>query len=333
MNKLTALMGDKTEKKTQYRVIEEATKVINQERVPFSSASHTSSYSSSDDDHERNFSQVARSSLRHTLLKASLILLAILIPLELIFHRKSGPSVKDEVMAISSYRPCQIYSSKIQVIQTSLTIPSEHWSPMPCVLRQQTSKLSQYGMPTASVDIDFKKITHPDREPILGFGGAFTEASALNFMSLNSAGRSAVLELLFGKDGIGYTLGRVHMNSCDFSVKSYSFDDTDGDFGLEHFDSNVTHDVATGMVRMILEADAIVRNDWASDHGMRILVSPWSPPSWMKQSLESETTEHSFTMTGSSYPTCIRDGVGPESAYAKAWANYFGKFISACEYI
>ena len=187
-------------------------------------------------------------------------------------------------------------------------------------------------MPTATVDIDFSKISHPDREPILGFGGAFTEASALNFMSLNSAGRSAVIELLFGKDGLGYSVGRVHMNSCDFSVQSYSFDNIDGDFDLEHFDSDVTHDVTTGMTRMILEADAIIRSDWRSDHGMRILVSPWSPPAWMKQSLESETTEHSETMTGSAYPTCIRDGVGPESAYAKAWAKYFGKFITACEY-
>ena len=51
-----------------------------------------------------------------------------------------------------------------------------------------------------------------------------------------------------------------------------------------------------------------------------------------KQSLESETTEHSETMTGSAYPICIRDGVGPESAYAKAWAKYFCKFSTACEY-
>ena len=203
---------------------------------------------------------------------------------------------------------------------------------MPCMLSKTTTVSSQYRMPTATVDIDFSKISHPDREPILGFGGAFTEASALNFMSLNSAGRSAVIELLFGKDGLGYSVGRVHMNSCDFSVQSYSFDNIDGDFDLEHFDSDVTHDVTTGMTRMILEADAIIRSDWRSDHGMRILVSPWSPPAWMKQSLESETTEHSETMTGSAYPTCIRDGVGPESAYAKAWAKYFGKFITACEY-
>ena len=27
----------------------------------------------------------------------------------------------------------------------------------------------------------------------------------------------------------GYVLGRTHINSCDFSIGSYSFDDTDGD--------------------------------------------------------------------------------------------------------
>ena len=28
---------------------------------------------------------------------------------------------------------------------------------------------------------------------------------------------------------LGYTLGRTHINSCDFSISSYSFDDHDGD--------------------------------------------------------------------------------------------------------
>ena len=112
-----------------------------------------------------------------------------------------------------------------------------------------------------------------------GFGGAFTEASARNYQSLDDSGKSAVIDLLFGKDGLGYSLGRVHMNSCDFSVESYSFDDVDGEFGLDNFDMDVKHDVRTGMVEMMLDANAVAISDWSEEgaHGMRIMASPWSP--------------------------------------------------------
>jgi glucosylceramidase len=79
-------------------------------------------------------------------------------------------------------------------------------------------------------------------QPILGFGGAFTEASAHNFYKLPSSVRQKVLDMYFGEEGIGLTLGRVHINSCDFSLSSYSFDDVDGDIDLAFFDHEVTHD-------------------------------------------------------------------------------------------
>ena len=72
-------------------------------------------------------------------------------------------------------------------------------------------------------------------QSIMGFGGAFTEAAAKNFFSLSGEGQEAALELLFGDSGLGYNLGRTHINSCDFSVKSYDFDHRDGDFELKHF--------------------------------------------------------------------------------------------------
>ena len=168
-----------------------------------------------------------------------------------------------------------------------------------------------------------------------GFGGAFTEASARNYQSLDDSGKSAVIDLLFGKDGLGYSLGRDHMNSCDFSVESYSFDDVDGEFGLDNFDMDVKHDVRTGMVEMMLDANAVAISDWSEEgaHGMRIMASPWSPPAWMKQPTYKDSKDATYAsgMTFSAQPNCLRDGVGPESKYAKAWALYFQKFISACK--
>lgn len=53
-----------------------------------------------------------------------------------------------------------------------------------------------------------------------------------------------VLDAYFGQDGIEYTIGRIPMGSCDFSVEQYSFDDVPGDYNLTHFDSGVERETA-----------------------------------------------------------------------------------------
>jgi hypothetical protein len=77
-------------------------------------------------------------------------------------------------------------------------------------------------------------------QEIFGFGGAFTEAAAYVLSLLPEAVQQQVIDLYFGPSGQNYTVGRVHMNSCDFSLASYSFDDTPGDFALTNF--NTSHD-------------------------------------------------------------------------------------------
>jgi glucosylceramidase len=80
----------------------------------------------------------------------------------------------------------------------------------------------------------------------VGFGGAFTEAAAINWRSLSPEDQDAVIRLYFGSPadgGHGYSLGRVPMNSCDFSPASYNFDNVTGDNELAHFDTGVKHDV------------------------------------------------------------------------------------------
>lgn len=222
------------------------------------------------------------------------------------------------------------------MIQTSYAEPSKQWSEVACVFahRRRNSKDQQQQYGIAQINIDFAKVAFPDRPPILGFGGAFTEAAALNFHSLSKEGQAAVMLLLFGKSGLGYTLGRTHMNSCDFCVKSYSFDETEDDFTLNDFDTNVTHDIESGMVDMMLLAQQTNIESFpneADEYGMRIIASPWSPPSWMKAPTEDdiESAQHAENMTGSAFPVCLRDGVGAESRYAASWALYFDKFITA----
>ena len=266
------------------------------------------------------------------------------------------PVVTEPTERAVMYRPfCLTHGGKhiqsARILQTSMGTPSQQWSHIPCYSQTVESlkwagnkdtnlRLNGYGAPDAILQINLTGIAHPTRPPILGFGAAFTEAAALNYQTLSDRGKETFMELVYGKSGLGYALGRVHINSCDFSIKSYSFDDHDGDFRLKHFDTNVTHDVETGMVEMMLRAWSTFNTDWQGpsadgvDGHFKIYASPWSPPAWMKLPnwRDAPDAEHAINMTGSAEPTCFREGVGPSSRYAKAWALYFSKFITACTY-
>ncbi|RHY03622.1 hypothetical protein DYB25_001419 [Aphanomyces astaci] len=149
---------------------------------------------------------------------------------------------------------------------------------------------------------------------IVGFGGAFTEASALQFQRLPRHKQDDVLRLYFSPaadGGAAYSVGRVPMNSCDFSPSSYSFDDVDGDTLLEHFDMSVTHDT-DAMIPLIQRALSL-------NPDMKLFLSPWSPPAWMKMPDASGKLD----MLGSAQPY----GLNP--AFQSSWALYFSKFISA----
>ena len=161
--------------------------------------------------------------------------------------------------------------------------------------------------------------TSKSYQTFAGFGGAFTEATAINWRKLSASDQAKVIRLYFAdpkEGGLGYTMGRVPINSCDFSPSSYTFDDEEGDIDLKHFDSTVQHDVDNGMVPMIKAAVAA-----AKDRGvpLKLVASPWSPPAWMKKPVQGIGQ----SMTASAKP----DGLLPEMQ--RPWAKYFSKWLSA----
>lgn len=128
-----------------------------------------------------------------------------------------------------------------------------------------------------------KASVHPKQEfqSILGFGGAFTESASYNYYYLSSENKQKILDLYFGEDSIGYTMARLPINSCDFSLESYNFDPVSQDYDLVYFDNNVTHDTLM-MIPFIKDAMEAIAKGPHSDTGLRILATPWSPPAWMK---------------------------------------------------
>ena len=77
-------------------------------------------------------------------------------------------------------------------------------------------------------------------QTFLGIGAALTDASAETFAKLPAEKQQEFLQAYFNKDkGIGYTLARTNIHSCDFSSGSYTYV-KEGDASLQSF--TINHD-------------------------------------------------------------------------------------------
>ena len=139
-------------------------------------------------------------------------------------------------------------------------------------------------------------------QAIEGFGGALTESSAWVLAQLPPERRAEVLRRYYDPaEGIGYTLARTHINSCDFSLGSWSLDPVAGDTALAHFS---LAPMRAWVLPLIRDVQSI-----AGAPNFHLLASPWSPPSWMK-------TNDRMTFGGSLRPE-----------YRQAWADCMVRFI------
>ena len=141
-------------------------------------------------------------------------------------------------------------------------------------------------------------------QTLVGIGGALTDASAEVFAKLDKTRQQKFLKAYFDpKDGIGYTLARTSIHSCDFSSGSYTYVD-EKDESLKSF--SVKHDE---QYRIPFIKQSIA----AAGGRLTMFVSPWSPPGWMKDNNE------------------MLHGGKLLAKYRQSWANYYIKFINAYE--
>lgn len=140
-------------------------------------------------------------------------------------------------------------------------------------------------------------------QTVIGIGGALTDASAETFYKLPKDKQQEILTAYFDPiNGIGYSLGRTHIHSCDFSSDSYTYV-RDGDTNLDTFD--ISHDLKF-RVPFIKAALATA----GKDH-LTLFASPWSPPAWMKDN------------------TNMLHGGKLKPEYYDCWARYCCKFLHA----
>uniref|UniRef100_A0AC35GP55 Glucosylceramidase n=2 Tax=Panagrolaimus sp. PS1159 TaxID=55785 RepID=A0AC35GP55_9BILA len=167
---------------------------------------------------------------------------------------------------------------------------------------------------------NFKLDASKQYQQIIGFGGAFTDATGINLNKLSPNVSKNIIRQYFSKDnGLGYTIGRVPMASCDFSTHEYSYDDIENDFNLINF--NLTQCslkrikeqklkyYITLKIPYILQAQSFI----SANEKLNLFASPWSAPAWMK------TNGH---MKGGGELKGEKNG-----QYYQTWSNYFLKFF------
>ncbi|MFM8911904.1 MAG: glycoside hydrolase family 30 protein, partial [Flammeovirgaceae bacterium] len=156
------------------------------------------------------------------------------------------------------------------------------------------------------VESEISIFVNPEKtfQQFMGIGGAITDASAEVFAKLPVEKQNELLTAYYDpQKGIGYSLARTTIHSCDFASGSYTYV-TDQDKELATF--NIDHDRKH---RIPLIKSAIA----ASGRKLLLYASPWSPPAFMKDN-------NDMLKGGKLLPK-----------FNQSWATYFAKFIKAYE--
>ena len=164
-----------------------------------------------------------------------------------------------------------------------------------------TLSFTEFGQPLETQPCIF---VDPSRvfQNFMGIGGALTDASAETFAKLPKDKQQEILQSYFDPiKGIGYTLARTNIHSCDFSSASYTYV-SDNDSALTTF--SVAHDEQY-RIPFIQQAIEAARGR------LTLFVSPWSPPGWMKDNND------------------MLHGGKLKPQYYQSWADYYVKFITA----
>ena len=133
-----------------------------------------------------------------------------------------------------------------------------------------------------------------------GFGGALTESAGYVLSKLPEDKQNKIVADFYDSEkGLGYTYGRTHMNSCDFSLENWACvpekDETLKSFSMERTDKYITP--------LMKKAKEICTD------GLKVMITPWSPPAWMKDNND------------------MNNGGHLKREYWQLWADYFVKFI------
>lgn len=132
-------------------------------------------------------------------------------------------------------------------------------------------------------------------QSIIGFGGAFTESAGLAYSKLSDEKKSNLITDYFSPQGLNYSMGRLPIGSCDFSLNSYSYSKKSN---LSDFSIDKDKEYILPFLNAAI-----------SKKKLKLLASPWSPLSFMKSNKN------------------LKLGGKLLSKYKQTWADYLVKYI------
>jgi len=207
----------------------------------------------------------------------------------------AGCGSKEQVISTA----IKSFSTDGKKIMVYSTADSTDWR----ITATDTLEFKDFGQPLETQICVFVDPTKTF-QTFFGIGGALTDASAETFSKLPEERQQELLQAYFDKEkGIGYTIARTNINSCDFSSDSYTYIEN-GDSALKTFD--IVHD-RKYKIPLIKKAMT------AAGGKLTLYATPWSPPAFMKTNND------------------MLHGGKLKSQYYQTWANYYTKFIKAYE--
>jgi len=169
--------------------------------------------------------------------------------------------------------------------------------------RKEEVSFSEFGQPAENQPCVFLDPNHSFQK-FIGIGAAFSDASSEVFYKLSADKQEELLRAYFNSEnGINYRFSRTNIASCDFSSDSYDYVE-ENDSALTTF--SIEHD-------MQYRVPFIKRAFEATDGNLKMFVSPWSPPAWMK---DNNDRLHGGKLL---------------DEYKQSWANHYIKFINSYE--
>jgi len=165
---------------------------------------------------------------------------------------------------------------------------------------------SNYQVAPASKEIPVIEINEKKTfQSVDGFGFTLTGGSAMLINKMNDAAKQSLLLELFGKgDGsIGISYLRISIGASDLDSSVFSYDDLpkgEIDESLSKFSISKDADNLIPILQSIVKINPAIK----------IMGSPWSPPTWMKDNAKSK-------------------GGHLLLKYYDAYARYFLKYILA----
>jgi len=123
--------------------------------------------------------------------------------------------------------------------------------------------------------------TNLKQQRIIGWGGALTDSSAQNILSLTTNGTRRLLDDYFGSEGLRFNMIRLTIGGSDFSSRFYTNDDSpNDDLKLEKF--KLREEDILYKIPLLRFIKGEYGSQWATNDSLKVFASMWSPPIWMK---------------------------------------------------